>query len=247
MIVLCKILIFSFLIIFSLAPNLYSAPTQDGLLFYADFNNGLDAGFAKGNKKAYPQGDPAAYLTDGISGKAALVNGGKAELKYETAGNFNPEQGAISMFIYTKNFSLSDSFFHVFFDAFVSKNMFVIYKFFSTPGQICFLYQPMLNQPKHFALRTKPLEWNKGEWHHLAATWDQKQMTLYVDGKKMPSVEIDPPISDVGKYFFIGASNNRWGYLAAEPDTAIDEIRIYNRPLNDDEISNIYKEFDIVK
>jgi hypothetical protein len=221
--------------------NALSAPTQEGLLFHADFNDGLDASFAKGDKKAYPQGDAAAYLTDGISGKAALVNGGKAELKYETAGNFNPEQGTISMFVYTKNFTLADSFYHVFFDVLGSKNQLLIYKFFSTKGEICFLYLPMFDQNKYSAIRTEQLEWNKGEWHHLAGTWDRKQMTLYVDGEKKPSVNIDIPLSDVGKYFFVGASNNRWGCLATEPDTVIDD-----RPLNDDEISSIYKEFDIV-
>jgi hypothetical protein len=251
MTVFCRVFIVSFLAIFLLATNLHSAPDEKGLIFYADFDNGLDAVVAQGSPKASIQGGKnIVWAKDkGVKGGAALVNGGKTELRYETAGNLNPETGTIVMFAGSDNFYSTDKCFRVFFDAFgpaETTEMLLLYKFFSQEDILTFLIgiHPKRDKPQVIRMDAS---WRPGQWHQLAATWGDGKMTSYIDGQKLQSVNLPEKPMDFGKYFFIGASVDRWGYQPAEPDTLIDELRIYNRALGPEEIQDLFKQFNLAE
>ncbi|MCC6580118.1 MAG: hypothetical protein IT440_06720 [Phycisphaeraceae bacterium] len=219
------------------------AVPEEGLLFYASFDQSFHADVARGEAKGFVEGRTSRYLVEGIHGKGALVGGGDTELKYSLPGNLDPAQGTVSLYAFSRDFDLGDSFFHVFFEAFAAKNMLVLYKFFSTPNNLMFVIKPQVDQPGHCQVGSGHLDWPRGLWRHLAITWDAQAMTLYVDGQKRPSVKLDAPLSDLGPYFYVGASCHRWNYRPLSPDTVIDELRIYDRPLNAAQIVQLARQW----
>jgi len=86
-------------------------------------------------------------------------------------------------------------------------------------------------------LESPPLRWRAGEWHHVAGTFDGKQMRLYVDGREVASLPIEAPASvDVsGDACFVGGCGVKWPFRGA-----IDEVRIYERCLDANEIAARY-------
>jgi len=82
-------------------------------------------------------------------------------------------------------------------------------------------------------------QWNPGEWHHLAVTWDAARVRLYLDGKE----QIRP---DEGKYLWDGVVllpaggqtrlNLGWRFGNWYCDSTIDELTIHGRALQPDEI-----------
>jgi hypothetical protein len=76
-----------------------------------------------------------------------------------------------------------------------------------------------------------------GNWHHLAGTYDGTQLTLYIDGSPVVS-EIDPGTIGVNNQnLYIGRAVPNYGYFF---DGNIDDVRIYNRALNGNEVQQLY-------
>lgn len=48
------------------------------------------------------------------------------------------------------------------------------------PGSFTNNYPSMVNHPSNLR---KEMVWKKGEWHHVALSWNKKKMSLYCDGK----------------------------------------------------------------
>ena len=77
-------------------------------------------------------------------------------------------------------------------------------------------------------------------WHHVAAVYDGTRTKLYLDGKLNASSRYTNRINDGGEPFLIGAvaidnvpSRHFHGL--------IDEVMIWNRPLSDSEVKELYK------
>ncbi len=73
-------------------------------------------------------------------------------------------------------------------------------------------------------------------WYHLAATWDGEWRKLYVngelDGRDKPEGSLEPNTNPVT----IGAERGEQGSLGLLYDGLIDEFRIWNRALSENEI-----------
>lgn len=79
----------------------------------------------------------------------------------------------------------------------------------------------------------------RGEWHHVATTFDGKELRLYVDGKldaKLPTTA--KPRSDSIQHFAIGRGMNSKGEPAGAFDGAIDEVRVWSAARTAAEISD---------
>ncbi|MFE3845750.1 LamG-like jellyroll fold domain-containing protein, partial [Thermoplasmatota archaeon] len=77
--------------------------------------------------------------------------------------------------------------------------------------------------------------------HHIVCTWDGSHQSIYIDGALDNSkTQTDFVIADYSKYLEIG---NRWGYSdnINTFNGIIDEVRIYNRALNETEIILLYE------
>ncbi len=75
-----------------------------------------------------------------------------------------------------------------------------------------------------------------GQWHHVAGTFDGKQMRLYIDGKKVSELaqpgKLAPGKPTIGS---IGAYNGR-----KEPfNGGIDDMRVYTGALTDEQIAEL--------
>ena len=80
----------------------------------------------------------------------------------------------------------------------------------------------------------KPFEPEVGEWYHYTATFDGSDGKFFVNGENVASVSCAKGVEDSPETLKIAHSKmfgNKWDFPGA-----IDEVRIYNRALEEDEI-----------
>jgi|GEM_PF-1526118 len=85
---------------------------------------------------------------------------------------------------------------------------------------------------------TSPNRYNDGNWHYAVVTYDGSVLRLYVDGQQVASLNINVnPDTNGNQPLTIGKNslqNNR--YFIGD----IDEVRVYNRALSAQEVSDAY-------
>lgn len=78
---------------------------------------------------------------------------------------------------------------------------------------------------------------DRGRWYHVAATYDGAHFRLYVDGKlDAERVEDATPRYDSIQHFGLGVALNSSGTRAGAFEGALDEVRVYSRALDGEEI-----------
>ena len=75
-------------------------------------------------------------------------------------------------------------------------------------------------------------------WHHLVAIYDWKTISIYTDGKLDSMVSYDKGMFANNSPLYIGVDPDAWGRRDFRGE--LDDIRIYNRVLSDDEIQRLY-------
>jgi hypothetical protein len=73
-----------------------------------------------------------------------------------------------------------------------------------------------------------------GEWHHVAGRFDGTEKELFIDGVEVD--EVDVTIDYDGHDIYLGGDQNG-GDEVLHWDGVLDDVRIYNRDLTDDEIA----------
>jgi hypothetical protein len=77
---------------------------------------------------------------------------------------------------------------------------------------------------------------NTNTWYHVAMTYDNSTLSLYLDGLVDGSWAVAGPIVVTPQSLVIGGTpSGPWGFLGY-----IDELTLYNRPLSSQDIANIY-------
>jgi len=71
-----------------------------------------------------------------------------------------------------------------------------------------------------------------GKWHHIAGTWDGKKISIYTDGKLDISFNCSGSLSKNTKSVYIGSRTGDQRFLQG----LVDEVRLYNRALSEEEI-----------
>jgi len=77
-----------------------------------------------------------------------------------------------------------------------------------------------------------------GEWHHIAATYDNQLLRLYFDGEERANVTVENGETAISKPWTIGKSNNWFGDLFRG---SIDEVAVHARALSATEIMDHYR------
>ncbi len=72
-----------------------------------------------------------------------------------------------------------------------------------------------------------------GEWHHLAGRFDGTEKELFIDGEEID--EVDATVDYDGHAIYLGGDQNN-GDEVLHWDGVLDDLRVYNRALSDDEI-----------
>jgi len=83
-------------------------------------------------------------------------------------------------------------------------------------------------------------------WHHVCGVFDNGQMTIYIDGTPEPSVAGGPTFGTGNtRYGFIGANSEATSFNGSRgngnPVAEVDDFRIYNKALTDEEIKIVMK------
>ncbi len=78
---------------------------------------------------------------------------------------------------------------------------------------------------------------NDGQWHHIAGVYDGSKMYLYVDGTVDTSQPASGRINTNDQPVYIGENSENTGRYW---EGLIDDVRIYNYALSEDEITEIY-------
>ncbi|HIE27730.1 TPA: LamG domain-containing protein [Candidatus Poribacteria bacterium] len=218
-------------------PPLYALNSND-VLFYASFDGTLDATLSQGNPQAKPVGK--FKYAKGILGRAVYIGQRNHEILYESEGNLRPEQGSISVWVQAISWSQEDKQRHIFWHA---------------RGNAHYLLGKSVSSNTYFTVRkghgksiTVPASWRltkikqlrfePGRWRHLCATWGRDGISLYVDGKLCGQRTEDIVLgSQFQQYFAVGEMIAR----SDTPDTLIDELIIFRRPITSKEVRYLYQ------
>jgi len=208
-----------------------------GLLFYAGFDTGYDAGVSLGNGKAsFTKGQPP--LAEGFRGLAARCGFAEGNLQYEVAGNLNAAEGSIEMCVCPVNWDSADSHHHIFFKA-MDPSWIQLYRY--SASRALLLLTATEKAPYTCAQNYLGAEMKQGRWDHLLATWKDGETRVYVNGKEKPAYarQVNPhlPRKLTGKFTV--------GDIAFDEvvsfSTMIDEVYIYGRALSEAEAQWAYK------
>ena len=106
--------------------------------------------------------------------------------------------------------------------------VFVIFDF-GNPLSIDFLVKPN----NDFAESTTT-DWEEGRWYHFAGTFDGSELRVYVDGVLEGETPNNVPIPPSDLDLWIGADD--FGRPTDAFPGAVDDVRIYNRALDESEV-----------
>jgi len=76
----------------------------------------------------------------------------------------------------------------------------------------------------------------KNQWYHIVFTWNSSNWYIYINDKLDISYSKNLSIPNQNRQIYIGKVDNNTAFLSG----TIDELRIYNRNLNEDEIHMLY-------
>lgn len=71
-----------------------------------------------------------------------------------------------------------------------------------------------------------PIDWEPGQWHHVAVTWSAREDRLFVDGRLRARTATGEGMDLLGPTFAVGATM----YHSHVADCAIDDVRISGTP-----------------
>jgi hypothetical protein len=83
--------------------------------------------------------------------------------------------------------------------------------------------------------------WNDGKWHHVAGSFNGSSMALWLDNVPVGNSGFGGPLNSyespiiIGNYEFL-----RFGYASFQYEGLIDEVKIWNRAISQDEVRQIY-------
>lgn len=101
------------------------------------------------------------------------------------------------------------------------------------PG--AFLFTLAVNGNYQFVV-TDPGTWSAGNWYFVVGTYDGTDMKIYVNGVLQKTKMVIGQVTGYGRDVFVGRFINRGVFT---PGT-IDDVRIYNRALSANEISQLF-------
>lgn len=81
------------------------------------------------------------------------------------------------------------------------------------------------------------LPFSEGQWVHVAGVWDGERVRLYVDGVENTNVSATPPQFD-GQDIYVGSGASE-GMLDDWYDGNLDELRLYGRALDSEEVATL--------
>lgn len=217
----------------SMEDNLKSATTFE--VDYASSMDKFNACFSKGNANgtiiasSTPEFDfePMSTVNNGLK-----TGENCASIQYEAAGNLSPVKGSVEIVVKNLNWEWDDNRIHLFMQTSkIPANGTLMYIYKHADDGLGVYLEQQASKEKLF-LRTKPDKWALNSKHHLILTYDESEITLYVDGTKRAGGKLTKP-ENWSKYFTAGPG----GKFGRNGQSVIGRINLYNRALLQEEVS----------
>ncbi|MGM0494440.1 MAG: LamG domain-containing protein [Armatimonadota bacterium] len=215
----------------------------DGLLFHVSFDHDHRPDYAAGPTTT----DAQAAITDnggGQEGEALIAHGGFHGIEpflspwYLTAGNIDRQQGTIELWINPGEGLFDDpEDRRIYIHWWVERDRHLAPKVFriDTRGGNLRVFEQDVADGDYVSHVQTPVDWQPGEWHHVAYTWGGGERVVYIDGEEVNRADPGRGLPTLGYFFRIGAGN--WGLGYAE--ALVDEVRIWDRALTPDEFEGL--------
>lgn len=218
-----------------------------GLLFHLSFDQRtVVPDFAAGEAPARPASRSADWrFTDGVHGAAALMQG-PARCAFPMSGNFDTRRGTFSCWVKPLNWDGHDRKFRHLLVASAGSQYTMLVYLYPIGDEAVFNYI-RVGQGTSTAATWRagaPVDiLRRDRWTHVVATWDERAVRLYADGRRVGEGRVAAPLPHVTEGTFTVCPvdfwrNAQWG--DADEQTACDEVRIYDRALADDEVLDLY-------
>ncbi len=255
----CRFLLPGGALVAALALAAYAEPfaVDDHTLFLAHFDQSLKADFAKGNPT--PQAGAASITSDhgGKFGEGVICKDGSATdpagksiqfqpFSYERKGNLDLAKGTVEFWTRLDDVGrlpASKLRLRYFFDLPTSEKdgagntvRVTILQTEAEGGSVVYVFPGTLIESGpdagKLASDLVPVSWKAGEWHHVAVTWNDTQLVLFVDGKSSQPLPLrgglfggsKSALEALAGTFLIGGLLNADTTIA--PGGVIDELRI---------------------
>ena len=240
------------LIFVILLSNVFAYNLDDGLIAYYSFDN-IENNILKDDSgnghDGIIYGNPK--VVDGVKGKALEFDGIDDYIIVPNSNDLNPKyEITISAWFVSKDTSKSGS----------SGDLLTKGQWYPGLRQIEFPIHHYPSDYMRFAINpdggslswiSTEYDWNikqeLNKWHHVVGVFDGRHLKLYLDGKLVSEKTLDKltPINcpENPENLYIGGGKDYWGDIANKFKGIIDEIRIYNRALSDDEIKALYNSY----
>lgn len=220
-------------------PEPLPAPLKvtDDVLFYAPMDGYAYAAAAKGERRPLKEPKDLKYVA-GRQGQAVLLGDmeeGLRSVEYQAADNFRIEEGTLALWIQLRGWQGTDAGFRFFFmiqDEATCK--FYVYRFLE---KNLLVLAGNGVEYEWGAIGMPAEDWKHGQWIHLAVTWKQRTVTLYVDGKQVGQTVVPPDkyFRGVPPSFHLGQFVS-WAPTQRRAATAFDEFVLFSRALEATEI-----------
>ena len=226
-----------------LPPNPHSA--EPGLLFYLSGDSGFNADYAAGGNPVPNYQRDVKILPNGVSG-SYIQCGNNQLLSYWAPGNINSQRGTLSFFWRSRD-PLDETEFPVFRVGFAdhsSWDMVWLRIDWNGHGFDAFVTDVNLGRTR---VSVKLPEIPKpDQWLHLALAWDETSgIRFYIDGKLMATREatglFDTALDQFGPHSRVIGPTGVESSYSYDRGGDIDELRIYDRMLSDDNIAGLAK------
>jgi len=213
------------------------AKVSDDVLFYATMDGLVHAAAARGERRAL-EARKGILFVPGRRGQAALL--GEDDRKrfwvdYDTTDNMRIEEGTVALWIQLRGWCGTDDGFRFFFmlrDETCCK--FYLYRFIKT-NVVTLAGNGVEGEWASLGMATAA--WKDGQWVHLAVTWQDREIAMYVDGKSVGRTVMPPEKAFRGlpARFSLGQSQE-WSSSQKRAQTAFDEFVIFSRALTPEEV-----------
>ncbi|HEX2937082.1 MAG TPA: LamG domain-containing protein [Bacteroidales bacterium] len=93
-----------------------------------------------------------------------------------------------------------------------------------------------------YGVNSSPIKWIPGNWYFVVGTYNGNLLKIFVNGVEISSYSVIGQIDDFGQNLWIGHGNNNGNSNLGYTPAGIDEVRIYNRALTQEEIVALYND-----
>jgi beta-galactosidase len=174
-------------------------------------------------------------FTQGKVGQGYQIN--ETPLIFRCKGNFRPDEGTCSFWL-NPDFRGDDT--NIYCAFFGAGQWGMVYKYLSHTSLTFGTAKP--DRDLYYDCSVGDItSWRPGQWHHVVVTWSRKnnERKIYVDGERAAQAPFPYHRGVDNGFMYIGSGCEL--YPGRFAHAKMDEVAIWDCPLNDDEVRELYE------